>query len=60
MTKIETSVYFNYGMAVGLLLADNEDKESMGIDWGIFLFLGPISISFYQSSTDDSTTTPNA
>ncbi len=57
MTKIETSIYFNYGMAVGLLLADNEEKESMGIDWGIFLFLGPISLSIYKQSAGSEETT---
>lgn len=35
---------FLYGMAFGLLLADEESCSEEGIAWGLVLLLGPIMI----------------
>lgn len=34
---------WNYGFAVGIIIAEEQFKESYGLAWGFSLLLGPIS-----------------
>jgi len=34
----------NYGFALGFLIAEKDEAEEHDLDWGVIIFLGPISL----------------
>ena len=49
---IEVSVDFLYGVAVGIIFADEEDKAENNLVWAMLIYLGPITIAVNRFKED--------